>query len=112
MLLHRRRLRQNPRGRIADKSYTAGFPLLDDFVIESENAIPVRRPLDLRAASLVLLLCVVWGFQQVALKGVAISAPPVMQLAIRFAGASIFFGMWVFIREGRGAFADGTLPSG
>jgi len=35
-----------------------------------------------------------------------------MQLAIRFGGASIFFGLWVFIREGRRAFADGTLPSG
>jgi drug/metabolite transporter (DMT)-like permease len=61
---------------------------------------------------LVLVLCVVWGFQQVALKGVAANAAPVMQLAIRFAGASIFFGLWVFIREGRGAFTDGTLPSG
>ena len=58
------------------------------------------------------MLCIVWGFQQVALKGVATNAAPVMQLAIRFGGASIFFGLWVFIREGRQAFADGTLPSG
>jgi drug/metabolite transporter (DMT)-like permease len=61
---------------------------------------------------LVLMLCVVWGFQQVAMKGVATNAAPVMQLAIRFGGASIFFGLWVFIREGRRAFTDGTLPSG
>jgi drug/metabolite transporter (DMT)-like permease len=58
------------------------------------------------------MLCIVWGFQQVALKEVATNAAPVMQLAIRFGGASIFFGLWVFIREGRRAFADGTLPSG
>ena len=83
-----------------------------DFVITSESALSRRRPLDLRAATLVLLLCVVWGVQQVALKGVATSAAPVMQLAIRFAGASIFFGIWVLIREGRRAFTDGTLPSG
>jgi drug/metabolite transporter (DMT)-like permease len=100
------------RRRIPDKSYTDGFPTLDDFVIESERVIPARRALDLRAITLVLMLCVVWGFQQVALKGVAMSAPPVMQLAMRFAGASIFFGLWVFIREGRSAFADGTMPSG
>jgi drug/metabolite transporter (DMT)-like permease len=81
-------------------------------VTDSERATPSRRPLDLRAVTLVLLLCVVWGFQQVALKGVATSVAPVTQLAIRFAGASIFFGIWVFIREGRGAFADGTMPSG
>ncbi len=78
----------------------------------SAPAIPVRRPLDLRAAALVLLLCVVWGFQQVALKGVAANAAPVMQLALRFGGASVFFGLWVLWREGRGAFSDGTLPSG
>jgi drug/metabolite transporter (DMT)-like permease len=55
---------------------------------------------------------VVWGFQQVALKGVSAHVAPVMQLAIRFGGASVFFGVWVFIREGRLAFSDGTLPSG
>ena len=77
-----------------------------------ENASPLRGPLDFRAAILVLMLCIVWGFQQVALKGVATNAAPVMQLAIRFGGASIFFGLWVFIGEGRRAFADGTLPSG
>jgi drug/metabolite transporter (DMT)-like permease len=54
----------------------------------------------------------IWGIQQVALKGVADNVAPVMQLAIRFAGASVFFGLWVSIREGRRAFKDGTLPSG
>ncbi|MGA2188628.1 MAG: DMT family transporter [Steroidobacteraceae bacterium] len=72
----------------------------------------IRRPLDTRAASLVLLLCVIWGIQQVALKGVAANAAPVLQLAIRFGGASVFFGAWVLVSEGRRAFADGTLPSG
>ena len=79
---------------------------------ESENALLIRRPLDLRAATLVITLCVVWGFQQVAMKGVAAQAAPVMQLAIRFGGASIFFGMWVIFREGRRAFSDGSLRSG
>jgi drug/metabolite transporter (DMT)-like permease len=81
-------------------------------VSESENALLIRRPLDLRAATLVITLCVVWGFQQVAMKGVAAQAAPVMQLAIRFGGASIFFGMWVIFREGRRAFSDGSLRSG
>jgi drug/metabolite transporter (DMT)-like permease len=81
-------------------------------VIESDNVLPVRRPLDLRAVALVLLLCVVWGFQQVAMKGIAAEVAPIMQLVIRFGGASIFFGMWVLLREGRRALADGTLPSG
>ncbi len=78
----------------------------------AQNVLSLRRPLDLRASTLVLILCVVWGIQQVVLKGVSASVAPVMQLAIRFGGASIFFGLWVFVREGRRAFTDGTLPSG
>lgn len=54
----------------------------------------------------------IWGFQQVALKGVASAIGPSMQFAIRFAGASVVFGMLVLMREGRRAFTDGTLPSG
>jgi drug/metabolite transporter (DMT)-like permease len=73
---------------------------------------PVRRPLDLRAVALVILLCGIWGVQQVVMKSVAADVTPVMQLAIRFAGASILFGLLVALREGRHAFADGTLWSG
>jgi drug/metabolite transporter (DMT)-like permease len=72
----------------------------------------VRRPLDARATLLVLMLCVIWGFQQVALKSVAADVAPVLQLAIRFAGAALFFGGWVWLREGSRMFADGTLRSG
>jgi drug/metabolite transporter (DMT)-like permease len=81
-------------------------------VTESKSTLPVRRALDLRAVALVVVLCMIWGIQQVALKGVADNVAPVMQLAIRFAGASIVFGIWVLIHEGRRAFKDGTLPSG
>lgn len=73
---------------------------------------PARRPLDLRAALLVLVLSLIWGVQQVVMKAVAGDVAPTMQLAIRFAGAALFFGAWVFGREGRGALADGTLRSG
>src|ERR1700722_13075794 len=74
--------------------------------------VTVRRPLDLRAIAVVLLLCGIWGVQQVVMKGVAGDVAPTMQLAIRFAGASIFFGLLVALREGRRAFLDGTLRSG
>ncbi len=79
---------------------------------QADFSIPERRPLDARALSLVVALCVIWGFQQVALKGVAASISPVLQLGLRFAGAAVFFGIWVLLREGRRAFSDGTLPSG
>jgi len=80
--------------------------------VRSDSPIPQRQPLDLRAVGLVVVLCVIWGFQQVALKGVAAHISPVLQLGLRFVGAAIFFGIWVLLREGRRAFSDGTLPSG
>ena len=50
---------------------------------------PERRRLDARAIGLVLGLCVIWGFQQVAMKAVESEVAPVMQLAIRFAIAAV-----------------------
>lgn len=73
---------------------------------------PVRRPLDARAVGLVLVLCLIWGVQQVVMKAVSSSIAPVMQLAVRFAGSTVFFGVLVLRREGTGAFLDGTARSG
>jgi drug/metabolite transporter (DMT)-like permease len=81
-------------------------------VTESDRVPPVRRALDLRAVTLVLVLCLIWGFQQVAMKGVAADMAPITQLAVRFSAAAIFFAVWVFIREGRRALLDGTMGSG
>jgi drug/metabolite transporter (DMT)-like permease len=61
---------------------------------------------------MVLALCMIWGAQQVLMKAVAGDVAPAMQLAIRFSGSAIFFGIWVFSREGGGALADGTMHSG
>ena len=73
---------------------------------------PIRRALDFRAILLVIVLCMVWGIQQVVMKSVAGDVTPLMQLAIRFAIAAVFFGVWVAAREGRRVFDDGTLLSG
>lgn len=83
-----------------------------DFVNDSTSVLPPRRPLDLRAVGCVVLLCAIWGIQQVAMKIVAEHVAPVMQLTIRFAAASLVFGTWVWVREGRRALRDGTLRSG
>jgi drug/metabolite transporter (DMT)-like permease len=60
----------------------------------------------------VLCLCVIWGYQQVAMKAVAMDVAPVMQLAIRFAVAAACYGAWVLWREGPATFLDGTMRSG
>ena len=76
------------------------------------HVIPVRKPIDLRAVGIMLGLCLVWGFQQVAIKKVAADITPIMQLMLRFGFAALFFAGVVWAREGRRAFADGSLPSG
>ena len=73
---------------------------------------PTRHPLDARAIALMVGICLVWGLQQAIMKSVASDVAPTMQLAIRFGFAALFFGVLVLRREGRRAFADGTLPSG
>ena len=76
------------------------------------SAIPVRKPIDLRAVLMMVGLCLIWGFQQVAIKQVVTDITAIMQLTLRFGFASLFFAAIVFAREGRRAFADGSLPSG
>lgn len=71
-----------------------------------------RRPLDLFAASVMVALCLCWGFQQISVKLIAEHVTPVMQMALRSAIAAVVLGAYVLRREGRGAFADGGLPAG
>jgi drug/metabolite transporter (DMT)-like permease len=59
-----------------------------------------------------LLLCIVWGFQQVSIKLVEQDVAPVLQLAIRSGIAALVLGTITLWREGRGAFGDGTLLPG
>ena len=66
----------------------------------------------MRATLLVLVLCAIWGLQPVVVKTILGDVAPTMQLAIRFLGSAIFFGVWMLLREGRRAFTDGTLRSG
>jgi drug/metabolite transporter (DMT)-like permease len=73
---------------------------------------PTRRPLDLKAIAGMLVLCVIWGIQQVVMKSTAADIAPVMQLGLRFAGSALCFLVLTLMSEGRRAFADGTLPSG
>jgi drug/metabolite transporter (DMT)-like permease len=59
-----------------------------------------------------LVLCLVWGFQQIAIKAVATDIAPVLQLAIRFGIAGSVFGALSIRREGSALLTDGTLLPG
>ncbi|MGI9285538.1 MAG: DMT family transporter [Pseudomonadales bacterium] len=68
-----------------------------------------QKHLDGIAIATLLILCISWGGQQVAIKLVAADISPVMQSAIRSIGATLIVGLWAVIR-GETLFArDGTL---
>ncbi|WP_336731185.1 DMT family transporter [Achromobacter ruhlandii] len=59
-----------------------------------------------------LLLCVCWGFQQIAIKLVAADISPIMQVGLRSAFAALVLGAVVWRAEGPRALRDGTLGAG
>ena len=70
------------------------------------------RPLDALAAAIMLVLCLSWGFNQVAVKLALPEIPPFLQAAIRSAGGALIvtsFARWrgVALLE-----RDGTLLAG
>jgi len=73
---------------------------------------PAARPLSASAVAVVLLLCVSWGFNQVSVKLALPDFPPLLQAAIRSAGALVVVLIGVRIR-GLDVFRrDGTLAAG
>lgn len=52
-------------------------------IVRIDPAIPNRRPLDARAASLMVLFCLALGLQQVAIKAIAQDISPLAQIGIR-----------------------------
>lgn len=75
-------------------------------------APPASRPLDSLATGVMLLLCVCWGFQQIAIKLVAADISPIMQVGLRSAFAALVLGVVVWRGEGSRALRDGTLGAG
>jgi drug/metabolite transporter (DMT)-like permease len=54
------------------------------------------RPLELGAAFLIVFLCLCWGFNQVAVKLALPDIPPLIQAAVRSAGAALL--IWIYAR--------------
>jgi drug/metabolite transporter (DMT)-like permease len=72
----------------------------------------VTRPLDAVAAAIVVMLCLSWGFNQVAVKLAIHDIPPLMQAAIRSLVAAALVAAWCKLR-GQPLFArDGSLMAG
>jgi drug/metabolite transporter (DMT)-like permease len=74
--------------------------------------ISAGRPLSSGAIALMLLLCLSWGFNQVAVKLALPDIPPMLQATIRSAGALPLLLLIARLRGVRMFAADGTLLAG
>lgn len=70
------------------------------------------RPLDAAAIALTVLLCLSWGFNQVAVKLAIHDIPPLLQSAIRSFGAAFIVALWCRLRGISLFTRDGTLWPG
>lgn len=67
------------------------------------------RPLDTLAAGIVVVLCLSWGFNQVATKLAIHDIPPLIQAAVRSAVAAVLIAGWCHLRGIALLKRDGTL---
>lgn len=71
-----------------------------------------RQPLDGTAYGLMLVLCLVWGLQQIVLKLAAQDVTPVMQVALRSVLSALCVGVLMYRRNERVFFRDPTWRPG
>jgi drug/metabolite transporter (DMT)-like permease len=78
----------------------------------STDATHISRPLDAVAVAMMLMLCLSWGFNQVAIKATLPEIPPMIQAAIRSTGATVIVLGWSLMRGISLMRRDGTLWPG
>ncbi len=92
--------------------WTIQFRTLNQITNTKEIAMDLRKAPDSNAIGLMVVLCAIWGMQQVVLKATAADIAPVMQIALRSLGAAVL--VWLLMRQ-RGErmdLKDGTLRPG
>lgn len=80
--------------------------------LPSPTITPTARPLDAVAILLMLVLCLTWGFNQVAVKLALPDIPPLTQAAIRSIGAAVLLYAYTLARGIPMFGRDGTLWAG
>jgi len=70
------------------------------------------RPLDATVAAVIVLLCLSWGFNQVAVKLAIHDIPPLLQGALRSSIATVLIVGWCAVRRIPLFERDGTLTAG
>jgi len=77
-----------------------------------QDVDPASRPLDAAAVALAVVLCLSWGFNQVAVKLALADIPPLIQAAFRSTFGFLMVVAWSRARGIKLMEADGTLVPG
>lgn len=56
---------------------------------------PLHKALDGRAMAIMGLLCLIWGFQQIAIKACAEDMAPTLQIGLRSGAAALLVALWM-----------------
>jgi drug/metabolite transporter (DMT)-like permease len=78
----------------------------------AEPASSSARPLDATAVAVTIVLCLSWGFNNVAIKLAIHDIPPLIQSSVRSALAAILVGLWTQARGVPLFRRDGTMRAG
>jgi len=71
-----------------------------------------RKPADALAVSMMVVLCMCWGFQQITIKVAAAGVSPIMQAGLRSIIATVLLLAWAQLRRVPLFGRDGTLAGG
>lgn len=72
----------------------------------------MRKAVDAKASGLMLVLCMIWGLQQVVLKIAAVDIAPIMQIAIRCGLSALMVYPLIKLPQGVGLFSKKYLLAG
>lgn len=71
-----------------------------------------RKAIDTRAVSIMTVLCMIWAFQQIAIKAAAPDIAPILQIALRSGIAIVLVGLLMLWQRVPLSFADGGWRPG
>src|SRR5690554_3787351 len=71
-----------------------------------------RKGIDGRAFGMLVVLCMIWAFQQIAIKAAAVDVAPTLQIAIRSGIAAVLVALLMAWRREPLALADGSWKPG
>lgn len=72
----------------------------------------LRKSLDVQASSLMVLLCMIWGAQQVVMKYAAMDISPIMQIALRSGVAAVLIFPFIKLKQGTHLYQKAYLLPG